>query len=60
MAQAQAQLPHPPLEGAQLVIGTIAVSLAVFMNVLDTSIANVCRFRPFPATSACRPTRAHG
>lgn len=32
---------HPPLQGAQLVIGTIAVSLAVFMNVLDTSIANV-------------------
>ena len=32
---------HPPLEGAKLVIGTIAVSLAVFMNVLDTSIANV-------------------
>jgi len=41
MAQAQAHAPHPPLEGAQLVIGTIAVSLAVFMNVLDTSIANV-------------------
>src|SRR5258705_4459306 len=41
MAQAQAQIPHPPLEGAKLVIGTIAVSLAVFMNVLDTSIANV-------------------
>src|SRR6516225_6132110 len=41
MAQSQAQAPHPPLEGAQLVIGTIAVSLAVFMNVLDTSIANV-------------------
>src|SRR3979411_1291656 len=41
MSQAQAQVPHPPLEGAQLVIGTIAVSLAVFMNVLDTSIANV-------------------
>src|ERR1700760_4888154 len=41
MAQPQAQVPHPPLEGAQLVIGTIAVSLAVFMNVLDTSIANV-------------------
>jgi DHA2 family multidrug resistance protein len=38
---AQPQAPHPPLEGAQLVIGTIAVSLAVFMNVLDTSIANV-------------------
>ncbi|MGV7244247.1 MFS transporter, partial [Caballeronia sp. M23-90] len=32
---------HPPLQGAKLVIGTIAVSLAVFMNVLDTSIANV-------------------
>jgi MFS transporter, DHA2 family, multidrug resistance protein len=41
MAQSQAPIPHPPLEGAQLVIGTIAVSLAVFMNVLDTSIANV-------------------
>jgi len=38
---AQPQVPHPPLTGAQLVIGTIAVSLAVFMNVLDTSIANV-------------------
>jgi DHA2 family multidrug resistance protein len=32
---------HPPLSGGKLVIGTIAVSLAVFMNVLDTSIANV-------------------
>ena len=31
----------PPLTGAQLVIGTIALSLATFMNVLDTSIANV-------------------
>lgn len=30
-----------PLEGAQLWIGTAALSLAVFMNVLDTSIANV-------------------
>ncbi|TAM54810.1 MAG: DHA2 family efflux MFS transporter permease subunit [Paraburkholderia sp.] len=38
---AQPQVPHPPLTGAQLVVGTIAVSLAVFMNVLDTSIANV-------------------
>ena len=37
----QPQAPHPPLAGMQLVIGTIAVSLAVFMNVLDTSIANV-------------------
>lgn len=31
----------PPLQGAQLVLGTIALSLATFMNVLDTSIANV-------------------
>jgi DHA2 family multidrug resistance protein len=37
----QSNAVHPPLEGAKLVIGTIAVSLAVFMNVLDTSIANV-------------------
>src|ERR1700744_6591825 len=38
---AKAGVVHPPLEGAKLVLGTIAVSLAVFMNVLDTSIANV-------------------
>jgi MFS transporter, DHA2 family, multidrug resistance protein len=38
---AQQNIVHPPLAGAKLVIGTIAVSLAVFMNVLDTSIANV-------------------
>ncbi|RKP52271.1 DHA2 family efflux MFS transporter permease subunit [Trinickia fusca] len=38
---AQPQAPHPPLTGTQLAIGTVAVSLAVFMNVLDTSIANV-------------------
>ena len=31
----------PPLTGSTLVIGTIALSLATFMNVLDTSIANV-------------------
>src|ERR1700758_902654 len=30
-----------PLTGAPLAIGTVALSLAVFMNVLDTSIANV-------------------
>jgi MFS transporter, DHA2 family, multidrug resistance protein len=30
-----------PLTGATLTIGTLALSLAVFMNVLDTSIANV-------------------
>src|SRR3546814_4099930 len=32
---------HPPLSGRALVLGTIALSLATFMNVLDTSIANV-------------------
>jgi len=31
----------PPLRGGALVLGTIALSLATFMNVLDTSIANV-------------------
>lgn len=30
-----------PLQGLQLVLGTLALSLATFMNVLDTSIANV-------------------
>lgn len=30
-----------PLQGSQLVLGTIALSLATFMNVLDSSIANV-------------------
>ena len=30
-----------PLTGSQLVLGTVALSLATFMNVLDTSIANV-------------------
>ncbi len=33
---------HPePLQGSARVLGTLAVSLATFMNVLDTSIANV-------------------
>ena len=32
---------HAPLRGAQLAIGAVALSLATFMNVLDTSIANV-------------------
>ena len=32
---------HQPLEGATLVWGTLCLSAAVFMNVLDTSIANV-------------------
>ncbi len=31
----------PPLEGRARVLGTLALSLATFMNVLDTSIANV-------------------
>jgi MFS transporter, DHA2 family, multidrug resistance protein len=31
----------PPLAGARLALGTVALSLATFMNVLDTSIANV-------------------
>ena len=30
-----------PLHGGQLILGTMALSLAVFMNVLDSSIANV-------------------
>ncbi|MDE2586078.1 MAG: DHA2 family efflux MFS transporter permease subunit, partial [Betaproteobacteria bacterium] len=33
--------PPPPLHGPSLVIGTVALSLATFMNVLDTTIANV-------------------
>jgi DHA2 family multidrug resistance protein len=38
---APARVVHPPLTGSALVIGTIALSLATFMNVLDTTIANV-------------------
>ncbi|MEJ8822434.1 DHA2 family efflux MFS transporter permease subunit [Variovorax humicola] len=38
---APAQVAHAPLEGAARVWGTIALSAATFMNVLDTSIANV-------------------
>jgi DHA2 family multidrug resistance protein len=34
-------LPLPPLEGTARLWGTIALSAATFMNVLDTSIANV-------------------
>ena len=36
-----AQPAFPPLHGMQLVLGAIALSLATFMNVLDSSIANV-------------------
>src|SRR5690606_34292629 len=32
---------YPPLEGKAKVAGTIALSVAVFMNALDMSIANV-------------------
>ena len=34
-------LAPPPLTGGALALGSIALSLATFMNVLDTSIANV-------------------
>ncbi|SQC86932.1 multidrug resistance protein B [Klebsiella pneumoniae] len=40
-----------PLEGAQLVIMTIALSLATFMQVLDSTIANVAI--PTIASWAC-------
>ncbi|MBP9712120.1 MAG: DHA2 family efflux MFS transporter permease subunit [Sterolibacterium sp.] len=36
-----ARFDPPPLKGGALVLGTIALSLATFMNVLDSSIANV-------------------
>ena len=32
---------YPPLTGSTLVLGTIVLALATFMNVLDTTIANV-------------------
>ncbi|WP_213953403.1 DHA2 family efflux MFS transporter permease subunit [Variovorax sp. dw_954] len=41
MATAPAHVAHAPLEGAARVWGTIALSAATFMNVLDSSIANV-------------------
>jgi DHA2 family multidrug resistance protein len=41
MAGPAQALPSQPLEGAARVWGTIALSAATFMNVLDTSIANV-------------------
>ena len=33
--------PPPPLTGMKLLLGSVALSSATFMNVLDTSIANV-------------------
>ena len=43
MSQAAPQAPAmpAPLHGSALVLGTLALSLATFMNVLDSSIANV-------------------
>ena len=41
MSAVAAPLAHPPLQGSARVLGTIALSAATFMNVLDTSIANV-------------------
>ena len=40
-AAAPAPASPPPLQGGQLVLATIAVALATFMTVLDSSIANV-------------------
>ena len=41
MSATPPRAPLKPLTGTPLVLGTIALSLAVFMNVLDSSIANV-------------------
>jgi MFS transporter, DHA2 family, multidrug resistance protein len=41
MSTAPVYTPPPPLQGSARVWGTIALSAATFMNVLDTSIANV-------------------
>ena len=41
MATAPSFMPLPPLQGSARLWGTIALSLATFMNVLDSSIANV-------------------
>jgi len=41
MSSAQAYAPPPPLEGSARIWGTVALSAATFMNVLDSSIANV-------------------
>jgi DHA2 family multidrug resistance protein len=41
MATSAPFIPLPPLQGSARLWGTIALSLATFMNVLDSSIANV-------------------
>jgi len=51
---APAYIAHPPLEGSARVWGTVALSAATFMNVLDSSIANVS----LPAILG-RPWREH-
>jgi DHA2 family multidrug resistance protein len=40
-AATAAAFAHPPLEGSARIWGTVALAAATFMNVLDTSIANV-------------------
>ena len=40
-AAASKAWPPPPLTGWRLVLGSVALSTATFMNVLDVSIANV-------------------
>ena len=41
MSSAPAPGAFPPLQGMERVLGTVSLSLATFMNVLDSSIANV-------------------
>lgn len=41
VAPAPPPAPPPPLTGIKLLLGSVALSSATFMNVLDTSIANV-------------------
>ena len=41
MSSPAAYTPPPPLQGSARLWGTIALSAATFMNVLDSSIANV-------------------
>ncbi len=41
MSSTPVHLPPPPLQGSARLWGTVALSAATFMNVLDTSIANV-------------------
>jgi len=53
------QLAPPPLSGAKLVLATFAVALATFMNVLDSSIANVA-IPTISATSAYPSMKARG